>query len=127
MRHGTDYTNAARLTLANDGGTFTLTGAQVLHRRGYYVGGLVPTAIVRKHENDAWSLSWLAEQLASFARQHKAVLENADAYLGTWVNEGNVYIDVAQWVGDRGTALGLGHARGELAVWDCERGEEVTL
>jgi hypothetical protein len=53
--------------------------------------------------------------------------DREDIYLGTWVNGGNVYIDLSEWVGDRDQAVGLGRERGELTVWDCERGEEVTL
>jgi hypothetical protein len=123
MRHDADYTNAARLTLGNNGGTFTFTGAQVLHRRGYYVGGLVPTAIVA-----AFDVPYIADCLERFVQQHVVRTEDReDIYLGTWVNGGNVYIDLSNWIPDRDQAIGLGRERGELAVWDCERGEEVTL
>lgn len=124
MRYGENYEDAARLTLENNGGTFTFSGAQVLHRRGYYVGGLVPTAIVPV----AGGVAFLAKSLARFARQHAAVLTTGqDVYLGTWVNEGNVYIDATEWAADRDRALELGRERGELAIWDCQYQEEVTL
>jgi hypothetical protein len=123
MRYGTEYTTAARPTLVNGGGTFTLTGEQVLHRRGYYVGGLVPSAIVA-----AFGVSYIEDCLERFVQQHVGWTEDReDIYLGTWLNGGNVYIDLSEWVGDRDQAIGLGRERGELAVWDCERGEEVTL
>lgn len=122
MRHGENYENAAGLTLENGGGTFTVAGEVVHHGLGYHVGGLVPTSIVPVSGGTAF----IAESIARFARQHYREIGHHDAYIGAWVKDGNVYIDASQWVATRDEALALGADRGELAIWDCRAGSEVT-
>lgn len=123
---GKYYLEAAFRTLQNGGGTFTMVGVPVKHETGYYVGGLVPTSIVGVPEGEH-GRTWLADSLKRFVLQHYRAIGHANAYVGTWVHEGNVHIDGSQWVGDREQALELARARGELAVWDCKAGQEVTL
>ena len=47
--------------------------------------------------------------------------------LGTWISDGQVYIDAVEIYSFLPTALAVARERGELAVWDAQRGEEVQV
>jgi len=50
------------------------------------------------------------------------------AYAGIWVDsDGAVVLDVVEDITERAVAEALGRARGEIAIWDVKRGEEITL
>lgn len=115
------YEVAARLTLKNNGGTFTPAGHAVLLRHGYMVGGVVPTHVEVLHD-----VAQVADTLEWFAHKHADILESHVTFLGTWIDGGRVYLDVSQHVVKREDALALGRARGELAIWDCAEGEEIS-
>lgn len=117
------YENAARLTLRDNGGTFTLDGKAVIHERGYLVGGIVPSTVI-----PVVGTATLADALAGFVRLHSDKLAYREyCYLGTWIHEGRIHIDVSEWFGDRNHALYLARERGELAIWDCQHGNEISL
>lgn len=118
-----EYLGAARAILRNNGGTFLGDGRAVMHNRGYYVGGLVPSALVAYRPG----VAWVATNLGRFAAQHKAVLARPDAYLGAWIDGETLYLDVSQHLFSRDNALTLGAARGELAVWDCQAGCAIPV
>jgi hypothetical protein len=123
MRYSNEYEDAARLTLRDGGGTFAVDGKVVHHTRGYYVGGIVPTSVVPV----AGGTENLAESLARFANQHRRDIGAVySTYIGTWVHEGNVYIDASEWTPTREYAQNIGRERGELAIWDCRSGNEVN-
>lgn len=45
-------------------------------------------------------------------------LTYAQNYLGLWVNEGKIYIDVAAVLHDKEYAIGLGKAHNQIAIFD---------
>lgn len=49
-----------------------------------------------------------------------------DVYLGAWLADGLVYLDVSECVSSRARALFLGSERKQLAVWDVANGAEVS-
>lgn len=49
-----------------------------------------------------------------------------EVYLGAWVSDGLVYLDVSECIADRAEALTLAALRTQLAVWDVVKGEEVS-
>jgi hypothetical protein len=56
------------------------------------------------------------------------VQQNPDnIYLGFWINEGKLYIDLAENIPDRDDAIEAGHYRNQLAIYDCESKQDITL
>ena len=47
-------------------------------------------------------------------------------YLGTWVNDGDLHLDVSEYVQDKVKAYALALLRDELAIWDNRHGNEAT-
>jgi hypothetical protein len=48
-------------------------------------------------------------------------------YIGYWVNDNNLYIDLSQNVLDLDDAITLGKANNQKAIWDVVNNCEITL
>jgi hypothetical protein len=48
-------------------------------------------------------------------------------YLGAWVDDGKVYLDVSVNFSDRSTALAQGATWGQLAVWDVVNSTSIEV
>lgn len=60
-------------------------------------------------------------------RNNKELLSQENIYLGTWVNEGMVYIDISENIINIEEAIAVGIVRKQLAIFDCSRKEVITL
>lgn len=102
-------------TLENGGGTFTKDGAIREYGNGYMVGVDIPTIIVPL--NNLTEIEQAIERMA----------EDTPYHIGTWVHDGNVYIDAARHIELLAVAEEVAQARGELAIWDCAALEEIAI
>ena len=62
--------------------------------------------------------------LSSYMKEHKSDLAGT-AYMGTWVHEGKVYLDVSENILDRAEAIRLGVERNQKAIWDVVNETEI--
>ena len=66
--------------------------------------------------------------VADYIGQHaQKLMSNPALCLGTWVNEGTVYLDLSENVKDKEKALELGKERHQLAIFNLETFEEVVV
>jgi hypothetical protein len=74
-----------------------------------------------------WDYPFGAGDVALFALDHLDTLALPGRYFGAWRDEetGTVHLDVISIVEDKTLALAMATERGELAVWDLSRGEEI--
>lgn len=109
--NGTDIRYIIEYTRTN-GGCTVASGSISESSTGYVVGGKVPTVIVP--ESDTVAL-------------HNTIVQFANTYdsYGTWLHDGNVYIDAIDILYDRDSAIALGRARGELAIYDIANGCDI--
>lgn len=51
------------------------------------------------------------------------------SFLGLWYNKQDRfwYLDLSEHITDKEEAIALGIERKQIAIWDCEKGEEITL
>lgn len=49
-----------------------------------------------------------------------------EVYLGAWMADGLVYLDVSECIADRGLALDVAKLRSQLAIWDVVKRAEVA-
>ena len=118
-------TNVYLDTFKQGGGSYLPNGKRRDFQRGYLVGGVVPSRVLNKSVT-RWPSEYV-DAIQEFAREHRALLAQPGYYLGTWVNNGDLHLDVSQIVLNRVDAIGLGLSRQELAIWDVENGSEVEL
>jgi hypothetical protein len=60
------------------------------------------------------------ETLRGYADVYRDELADENRFLGGWVSDGNVYLDVSEHVPDGDEAFRLGHEREQKAVWDFD-------
>lgn len=60
-------------------------------------------------------------------RNNKELLSQENIYLGTWVNEGMVYIDISENINNIEEARAVGITRKQLTIFDCSRKEVIGL
>ena len=66
--------------------------------------------------------------VADYIGEHaQKLMSNPALCLGTWVNEGSVYLDLSENVPNREKALELGRERHQLAIFNLETFEEVVV
>ncbi len=112
------YTILEDIHNGKDGSIHVGTGERPT--KGYMVGGASWTMTVASEMLDAYVL-------ADFLNAHRAILSWEEKYLGWWTHKGRVYFDVADNVTDAHTAVTLGQYRKEIAIFNLNRMEEVTL
>lgn len=100
-------------TTANGGATFTATGDLVTS--GYCVAGVAPAVRVALAD---FTAETLAEAVASF---------NHSGTFGTWIEEGEVWIEPSEVYTDRAEADRVAKAREEIAYFDLDAMEEIRL
>ena len=118
----------AEITQSRAGGTFRpVTGALVVPDKGYTVGvgKLADGITVPGMGHGFWcDVDALAVVLASV--WPKTFPVNAQ-YVGTWVDDGLLYVDHVVVLPTLDLALACAERHGELAVYDNEKGEAVYL
>jgi hypothetical protein len=67
------------------------------------------------------------ELVTEYAANHQEILAREDHYLGTWIDSGRVYLDIALRVDRLEEALELGRRHRQLAVFDLETFETVEV
>lgn len=96
-------------TLLNGGGTF----GENVPETGYFVAREEP---------------YLTIPLSEFNNESISRFPVPDGcFLGTWVHEDNVYIDVTEHFVDLDKALEAARLGNQLAIWDIEKEEEIFL
>jgi len=55
------------------------------------------------------------------------VMGEADIYLGFWFNEGTLCIDLSERIEDEPTAIKVGLARNQKAIWDATNKRDIVL
>lgn len=60
-------------------------------------------------------------------RNHKLLMDLPDLWVGVWISEGFVYLDLSRNYSDKETAIRAGISGGQLAIWDVLKGDEIAL
>lgn len=116
--------DAARTLLSQDEGiTITRSGGPVNGlSAGYIVGGRVPTLVLNVRD----ALGDRTLDILTVARWLDS-LETSITNVGSWVNDGKVYIDAVDHIANHEEAYKTGFSRGEIAIWDCAAQTEIIL
>lgn len=113
------YRAAAENVKENGGVTADRFGNVQHFTEGYMVGGVVPSYIINYTGTD------VGYTLAYFAALHWQELVKPNRYIGAWVEDNTLYIDISEKVDTLRQALGLALYRKELAVWDNAAAEGI--
>lgn len=94
-----------------EGGTYSLEG-DVSPVDGYWVGGAHPDGPLMIRGVAVGTDDLLEAAVRGFLR--KAPTD----WIGWWTDEGTLYVDATDWIGERRLAEEVGRKRRELAIYD---------
>ena len=105
-----------RKTVENQGCSMNLDGHEPVN--GYMVG-------TKGNEVRVNVLEFNAGHIDSFIRAHLYALHNRNYFVGTWISNDVVFIDLSLNLEKKETALIYGKASGQLCIWDVEKKVEI--
>lgn len=110
-------------TLEAGGGTFNtlMLGDYAGARNVWAVGGLEFTRII-----DVDTLSF-DRALLIFSDAYLRLLDLDVRYIGTWLDEGVVYIEGVSLIGNTDEAIDLGYERGQKAIYNLSSKRTLEL
>lgn len=113
--------NIATATRANGGATFALSGQSLTGRRGYALSVYPDRERIVPGVADAASIAqYIADNADVFLSDLRAVV-------GTWVHDGQTFLDISRVIADRSEALAAARDAAQLAIFDLEALEEITV
>lgn len=115
-----EVVKAAETVIQNEAGaTLTKQGGLVFPEKGYAVGGQEPGI--------SYSANWpyLTKRIA--VSQWLQALPTNVTHIGTWTENGTVYIDAVTIVEDQVLAIALGENRGEIAIYDFTNQDSIYM
>jgi hypothetical protein len=106
--------------VGRQGGTFDPKTLNEYSGSGYGVGGVEPGT-------EMYVEQFTPQSVQSFMREHEATLSQPGMHVGTWVEDGKVYLDISQVVPDMDDALKLAAQRGEKAIYSFASGDSIYV
>lgn len=120
LRNARTAKDAAKLvasTLENQGGTFDPVSFEPVEMdSGYFVSKEGGIEVPEDEFDESIVRGWLAANRLS-----------PGDYIGTWIEDGVVYLDATRWFEDRQEALTFGRANHQVAAWDVAAGEVLPM
>lgn len=121
----------AAKTLKEMGGfTVNHKNGRILNLEGHYVvgGGIPDNNSINAHPGfSKMALGTITKVIADFANKYRNELGKKDCYLGGWISDDSLYLDVSNTETDRKRAHLLSLYRKELAIYfsDTDGGREL--
>lgn len=115
-------------TIANGGCSYNLVTGQGTPTTGYMIAlqGKEQTYIF-----DIKNTKSFQYNVANYIKDNTLILMGgivcSDYFLGSWIHEGELYLDVVVNVGDKDEALFLGKKYGQKAIFDCANKSEILI
>lgn len=112
--------------LTNDqnviGGTLNFDAQTVQFNKGYFVSRKSPSIILDLPKFKELS----ADQLTELLKKLYFKASYSD-YLGFWIDEKKIYIDLSCHILNRSQAINFGLVNDQLAIWDCHYQKSIDL
>lgn len=109
--------NAIKQLFDNQGFAYSFSDGKLGSEKGYFV------AIDKKHEYTIQAIyrykkSVIKDKIKAYALDNIDLLNQENKYLGAWVSEGRLFLDISELVFDENMAIELCRQRGQLAYYD---------
>lgn len=105
-------------TLQNGGASYNLYG--VAPKDGFMVADFGAEEVILKED-------FTEEVLWNFISKNLNRLKNKDVCVGTWENEGKIYLDLSQNIKNKNQAIKQGIINKQLAIFDLSNFNSIAL
>ena len=67
------------------------------------------------------------DDIATFINKHRTLLQDKTKFIGGWVDNEVVYLDISEQIFDKREALERGYKHNQLAIYDANKGKVIDL
>ena len=116
--------------LKDGGATFHLPTGRMTFKEGYFVGsadGEMITNLGNQRYKEEVIEHKIIDAVKEFISEKGFELMDADNYLGGWIDEGKLYLDITNLFTDKKEALSNGYKNKQIAIFDNKRGLSIYL
>ncbi len=107
-------------TLSNNGASYSILTGELNPTNGYFVS-LANKGVTVDLNN------FTQKDIVVFISENYDTLSQENHFIGSWISEGIVYLDVTVQVTDKRNALELGYRNGQQAIYDANVGKVIDL
>lgn len=69
----------------------------------------------------------IKEQIKQYVRDHRAEIKQSGNFLGGWIENGRLYLDISKVMRNKDEAMKAARAAKQLAIFDLVKGETINL
>ena len=107
-------------TIQNGGASYNITTGEINPNKGYFV------ALPRNETKIPFS-QFGESDIADFVNANAIELADEFRFVGSWIDNNTVYLDVVDQLFDKRIALTLGLERNQLAIYDAFEDKIISL
>ena len=67
------------------------------------------------------------DDIVTFINRHRTLLQDKTKFIGGWIDNEVVYLDISEQIFDKREALELGYKHNQLAIYDANEGKVIDL
>ena len=67
------------------------------------------------------------DDIVTFINKHRSLLQDKTKFIGGWIDNEVVYLDISEQIFDKREALERGYKHNQLAIYDANKGEVIDL
>lgn len=115
-----DYSKIIKDTLKNNGGSFNVSKSKIKKPLNGFMVSIKDLIIVNKKDFNV-------KLLKSLVKNNFTLLKSNENYLGTWEDNGKIYIDISSNFNNLDEALKVAEDNKQLAIFDLQKMESIYL
>jgi hypothetical protein len=109
-----------KATEENNGATYNLKTGELNPTKGYFVGLKDKGRQVKYHYP-------FNEVVQDFVLKNSFDLSNENTFVGSWIEDGELYLDVVKMFEDKEDGINAGIENEQIAIYDASTNEVITL
>ena len=104
----------------NSGVSYNMITKEYNPSKGYFVS--LPNL-----ETKVSLQSLSVDDIATFINRHRTLLQDKTKFIGGWIDNEVVYLDISEQIENKREALELGYKHNQLAIYDANLGQVIDL
>ena len=104
----------------NSGVSYNMVTKEYNPSKGYFVS--LPNLEIKV---SLQSLS--VDDIATFINKHRSLLQDKTKFIGGWIDNEVVYLDISEQIFNKREALERGYKHNQLAIYDANKGKVIDL
>ena len=104
----------------NSGASYNMITKEYNPNKGFFVS--LPNL-----ETKVSLQSLSVDDIVTFINKHRSLLQDKTKFIGGWIDNDTVYLDISEQIEDKREALERGYKYNQLAIYNANKGEVIDL